>query len=135
MIKWYDNIVNLLENKLGGELQMKYLRQLAIILVICFLGEALNRLFNIPIPGNVIGMVILLIALITGIIKLESIEGVTDFLLKHLAFFFVPAGIGVISSFDIIKTSLIPMLIVIVLSTIIVIAVTGITVQLLKGGR
>ncbi|MCM0646922.1 CidA/LrgA family protein [Clostridium swellfunianum] len=114
---------------------MKYLRQLAIILVICFLGEALNRLFNIPIPGNVIGMVILLIALITGIIKLESIEGVTDFLLKHLAFFFVPAGIGVISSFDIIKTSLIPMLIVIVLSTIIVIAVTGITVQLLKGGR
>lgn len=114
---------------------MKYLRQLAIILVICFLGEVLNRLFNVPIPGNVIGMVLLLIALLTGIIKLESIENVTDFLLKHLAFFFVPAGIGVISSFDIIKSSLIPMLIVIILSTIIVIAVTGITVQLLKGDR
>lgn len=114
---------------------MKYLRQLAIILVICFIGEALNRLLNIPIPGNVIGMIILLISLLTGFIKVEAIEDITEFLLKHLAFFFVPAGIGVISSMDIIAENFLPMLAVILLSTIVVIVVTGITVQIIKGGK
>ncbi len=114
---------------------MKYLRQLSIILIICFTGEALNRLLNIPIPGNVIGMLILLISLLAGFIKLEDIEDVTEFLLKHLAFFFVPAGIGVISSLDTIKVNFFPMMAVILLSSIVVIVVTGITVQILKGGR
>lgn len=114
---------------------MKYLRQLAIILVICFIGEALNKLLNIPIPGNVIGMIILLISLLTGFIKVEAIEDVTEFLLKHLAFFFVPAGVGVISSMDIIAANFLPMLAVILLSAIVVIVVTGITVQILKGGK
>jgi holin-like protein len=114
---------------------MKYLRQFAIILVICFAGEVLNRLFNIPIPGNVIGMVILLAALLSGVIKVEAIEDVTEFMLKHLAFFFVPAGISIISSFDIIKTNLVSMLAVILLSTVVVIVTTGITVQFLKGGK
>jgi holin-like protein len=114
---------------------MKYLRQLAIILVICFTGEALNRLLNIPIPGNVIGMIILLISLLTGFIKVEAIEDVTEFLLKHLAFFFVPAGVGVISSMDILAKNFLPMLTVILLSSIVVIVVTGITVQIIKGGK
>jgi holin-like protein len=114
---------------------MKYLRQLAIILAICFIGEVLNKLLNIPIPGNVIGMIILLISLLTGLIKLEAIEDVAEFLLKHLAFFFVPAGVGIISSMDIIKANLFPMLVVILLSAIVVMVVTGITVQILKGGK
>lgn len=114
---------------------MKYLRQLAIILVICFLGEALSRLLKIPVPGNVLGMVILLISLLSGVIKLEAIEDVTEFLLKHLAFFFVPAGVGIIGSMDIIAKNLFPILAVILLSTIVVFAVTGITVQILKGDK
>ena len=114
---------------------MKYLRQLAIILVICFVGEALNKLLNIPIPGNVIGMIIMLIALLSGVLKLEAIEDVTDFLLKHLAFFFVPAGVGIISSMDIIASNLIPLISVILLSTTVVMVVTGITVQILKRGK
>jgi holin-like protein len=114
---------------------MKYLRQLAIILAICFIGEVLNKLLNIPIPGNVIGMIILLISLLTGLIRLEAIEDVAEFLLKHLAFFFVPAGVGIISSMDIIKANLFPMLVVILLSAIVVMVVTGITVQILKGGK
>jgi holin-like protein len=111
---------------------MKYLRQLAIILVICFIGEVLNKLLNIPVPGNVIGMIILLISLLTGFIKLEAIGEVTEFLLKHLAFFFVPAGVGIISSMDIISANLFPMVAVILLSAIVVMVTTGITVQLLK---
>jgi holin-like protein len=112
---------------------MKFLRQLAIILVICFIGEMINKFLNIPIPGNVLGMLILLICLSTGILKLNQIEEVSEFLLNHLAFFFVPAGVQILTSFDIIKGSLIPILLIIFISTIVVLVVTGTTVQLLKG--
>lgn len=112
---------------------MKLLRQLAIILVICLIGEIINKFFNVPIPGNVLGMVILLIALSSGILKLKHIEEVSEFLLNHLAFFFVPAGVQILTSFDVIKGSLISILFIIFISTIVVLVVTGITVQILKG--
>ncbi|KOF57435.1 MULTISPECIES: CidA/LrgA family protein [Clostridium] len=111
---------------------MKLLRQLCIILGICFIGEALNKLLNLPIPGNVLGMIILLILLNTGIIKLEKIEEISNFLLEHLAFFFVPAGVGLISCFGLLKKNLISITFIILISTIIIMAVTGLTVQLLK---
>ena len=53
---------------------MKYLRQLMIILFICFLGQVLEIICPIPIPGIVIGLILLFLALCTGIIKIEMIE-------------------------------------------------------------
>lgn len=114
---------------------MKFLRQFLIILVICLFGEIINRFFKIPIPGNVIGMVILLLALTTGVIKLKQIEDVSEFLLNHLAFFFVPAGVQILTSFDVIKGSLFSILFIILTSTVVVMSITGITVQLLKGEK
>ena len=114
---------------------MKLLRQFAIIIVICFLGEILNRFLGIPIPGNVLGMIILLAGLVTKVIKLSYIEDISEFLLKHLAFFFVPAGVGIISSLDILKGNWISILAIVFISTVLVTAATGITVQLIKGNR
>jgi len=114
---------------------MKFLRQFAIILVICFVGEAVHRFLRLPIPGSVIGMILLLLGLTSGIIKLEHIEETSEFLLNHLAFFFVPAGVGIISSLDVMKGNWIPIFVIIVISTIVVMVTTGITVQLLKGDK
>ena len=114
---------------------MKLLRQLGIILVICFIGEMLHKFLRIPVPGNVIGMMLLLIGLLSGIIKLSAIEEISEFLLNHLAFFFVPAGVGIISSLDIMKGNWISLLTIILISTVVVIVTTGITVQLLKGDK
>lgn len=114
---------------------MKLLRQLAIILIICVAGECINRFFRLPIPGNVIGMLILLALLCSGTIKTEQIEEVSEFLLSHLAFFFVPAGVGILSSLNVIKGNWISILLIIVISTIIIMAATGITVQFLKGDK
>jgi holin-like protein len=111
---------------------MKYLRQFAIILGICFIGEAMNRLLNIPVPGNVMGMIILLAALLGKLIKLESIEDAAEFMLKHLAFFFIPSGVGLISNMGDIAANLLPMLAVIILSAVVVMVTTGITIQFLK---
>ena len=114
---------------------MKLFRQLCIILVICLAGEAINKFFNLPIPGSVIGMLVLLALLAKGIIKLEMIDGIAKFLLDHLALFFVPPGISLINNLDLLREEWFPILAIILISTIIVIIVTGLTIQFLKRRR
>ncbi|MBW4829304.1 MAG: CidA/LrgA family protein [Clostridiaceae bacterium] len=111
---------------------MKVFRQLAIIFGVLFVGHLLQHIIGLPIPATIIGMVILLICLVTGIIKVEMIEDVSEFLLDHITFFFIPSAVGIISSLEYVKDDWLPIIIVIVLSTIIVIGVTGLTVQVLK---
>jgi len=113
---------------------MKLLRQCLLIFGICLLGEILNRVIRISIPGNVIGMLILFACLSTGIIKLEMIDDISKFLLDHLPFFFVPAGVGLIANQDILKSNLIGFLTISIVSTIIVMIVTGHAVQIFKRG-
>lgn len=67
---------------------MKLLRQFLIILIICFIGEVLNKVVHVPLPGSIIGMILLFICLITGVIKLEKVDEISRFLIDHLAFFF-----------------------------------------------
>lgn len=108
---------------------MKLLRELLIILVIYFAGEILTRFFNLPVPGNIMGMILLIILLSTNVVKLEMVDTVANFLLDHLAFFFIPAGVGLLTSVVVIKDSFIRLLIVCFISTIITIAVTAIVVE------
>lgn len=111
---------------------LKLLRQLGIILGILFGSHLLQKVTGFPIPGTVLGMIILLIGLITGLIKIEMISEASQFLLDHLVFFFLPAGVGIMTSIDIIKDKWLPLLIVTILTTVIVLVVTGLTVQALK---
>ena len=108
---------------------MKLFREAIIILGLYLVGELISGLLNLPIPGNILGMVILLILLCTKVIKLEQIETVSNFLLDHLAFFFIPAGVGLMSSAGIIKDTWLKLIIVCVITTAIIIAVTGTIVQ------
>lgn len=111
---------------------MKMIRQFAIISIICFLGELLRSLLGLTIPGNVIGMILLLIFLCSGVIKLKQVEDMSNFLLDHLPFFFVPAGVGLIASMSIIKNCWQYVILIIVISTTVVMTITSITVQLFK---
>lgn len=108
---------------------MKLFREAIIILGIYLLGEFISNMLSLPIPGNILGMIILLVLLCTKIIKLEQIETISNFLLDHLAFFFIPAGVGLMSSVGIIKDTWLKLLIVCVSTTIIIIAITGLIVQ------
>ncbi|NLY77446.1 MAG: CidA/LrgA family protein [Tissierellia bacterium] len=110
---------------------MKGLKQLCIVLVLLSLGEILNLRFNIPIPGTILGMVILLFLMMISVIKLKTIEHISSILLDNLALFFVPANVGIIVLYDQIKTVWVRLIIVLILSTIIVMSVTGLTVQFL----
>lgn len=108
---------------------MKIFREFLIILVLYFIGELLAETLNIPIPGNIIAMILLFLSLCTGIIKVEKVDTISNFFLDHLAFFFIPAGVGLMNSFDSIKSSAIQIVIICIVTTIIVMAVTGIVVQ------
>ena len=108
---------------------MKIFREFIIILVLYFIGELISKIFNIPIPGNIIAMILLFVSLCTGIIKVEKVDDISTFFLDHLAFFFIPAGVGLINSFDSIKSSAIQIIIICIITTIIVMSVTGIIVQ------
>ena len=61
---------------------MKFLRQFMIILAISFIGEVLKYIVPLPIPASIYGLVILFIALETGIIKLSAVKDTAKFLIE-----------------------------------------------------
>ena len=108
------------------------LKQFSIILIIYFLGELLQKAFGLPIPGNILGMLILFFGLYTGIIKLKMIDRISDFLLDNLAFFFLPAGVSLITCFAVLEGKWTAVLGVSIISTVITLGITGLTVQFAK---
>ena len=108
---------------------MKLFREAIIIFGIYLLGVLITDITGVPIPGNVIGMVILFLLLYLKVIKVEQISTISNFFLDHLAFFFIPAGVGLISSFSVIKNIWLQLLIVCFVTTAINMICTGLVVQ------
>ena len=108
---------------------MKYLRQFLIILAISFVGEILKYLLPFPIPASIYGMVILFIGLVTGLIKLEAVEDAGKFLIETMPVMFIPAGVGLMSSWGVLKPVLVPVAVITVVSLVAVMAATGRTSQ------
>ena len=118
---------------------MKILLQIAAVFGICWVGEGLAKL--LPLPGSVISMILLLILLLTGLLKPHHIREKSDFLLQNMAFFFIPAGVGILENFDQLKANLLlevfgilwenllPFLAICILSTFLTFAVTAYTVK------
>lgn len=97
-----------------------------ILLLGCqFLGEVTVRFLHLPFPGPVVGMLMLFIYLIINQGVPKPLEEVSQVLLKHLSLFFVPAGVGVMAHFELLKTDAWPLTIAIVVSTAVGIVVTG----------
>lgn len=108
------------------------LKQFSIILSIYFLGELIQKALRLPIPGNVLGMLILFFSLYTGVIKLNMIDKISDFLLENMAFFFLPAGASLITCFALLEGKLTAIVVISLISTLVILAVTGLTVELVQ---
>ena len=111
---------------------MKYLKQLMIILGAYLLGVAIQFIFNLPIPGTVLGLIILFLGLYSGIIKVEMIEDMCEILISHMSFLFVPAGVGLITSFNLLSENIVALSLIILISTIIVWLITAYVVKFLR---
>ncbi|NBG87746.1 CidA/LrgA family protein [Isachenkonia alkalipeptolytica] len=110
---------------------MVVIRELLIILGILFVGEVISRGTGMPVPGNVLGLLILLGLLWGKVIKIEMIEKSTSFFLGYLAFFFLPAAVGLLGIFHLIRSQWWQITLITIGTTILVMVVTGITVQFL----
>ena len=108
---------------------MKYIYQFAIILLLSALGELLKYFIPLPIPASIYGLVLMLIALMTGIIKLEKIEATADFLLDIMTIVFIPGGVGLITAWEPIKAMLVPAMVIIIVTSVLMIGVTGSVTQ------
>lgn len=104
---------------------MKYLKQFLIILVISFIGEVLKEILPLPVPASIYGMVILFVCLAAGIIKLEAVKEAGKFLIEIMPVMFIPAGVGLMSSWGVLKPMLVPVSVVTVVVLVAVMAVTG----------
>ncbi|MCJ7966218.1 MAG: CidA/LrgA family protein [Eubacterium sp.] len=104
---------------------MKYLKQFLIILLISFAGELLKYVLPLPIPASIYGMVILLVGLLTGWIALDAVKDVGKFLIEIMPVMFIPAGVGLMSSWGILKPLILPVSIITVVTIVTVMAATG----------
>lgn len=101
------------------------IRQCAILFGCLALGELIVYLTGIKLPSSIIGMLLLTLFLQLGWIKLHWVQGLSDFLVANLGFFFVPPGVALMLYFDLISAELIPIVVSVAVSTILVLLVTG----------
>lgn len=101
------------------------IRQCAILFGCLALGELVIWLTHIPLPSSILGMLLLTLFLKLGIIRLEWVKGLSDFLVANIGFFFVPPGVAIMLYFDVIKAELWPIVTASAVSTVLVLAVTG----------
>ena len=106
-------------------LTMRLLLQLALIFAVCFIGDFLHRVCGVPLPGNILAMLILFLLLCTKIVKVEQIAEISDFFLKRLPFFFLPPAVGILAVYDILKGQILILVFLCILATIITLAVSG----------
>lgn len=108
------------------------IRQCSILFGCLALGELIVFLTGIKLPSSIIGMLLLTLFLKLGWIKLHWVQGMSDFLVANLGFFFVPPGVALMLYFDIIAAQFWPIVISTLISTVLVFVITGWVHQLMR---
>ena len=108
---------------------MKYLKQFLIILSVCCIGELIKYFIPLPIPASIYGLVLMLVLLLTKVIRLEQVKDAADFLIEIMPVMFIPACVGLMDSFSLLRGSLLSYVIILAVSTIAVMAVSGLVTQ------
>lgn len=114
---------------------MKFLRQFMIILLLSFLGEVLKMFIPLPIPASVYGLVLMLVCLMTGVLKTSQVKDAAFFLIEIMPVMFIPAVAGLIDSWGVLRPLIVPIMIITVVITVFVMAVTGRVAQMIAQKR
>lgn len=104
---------------------MKYLKEVAIIFGITMAGEILNKFIPLPVPAGVYGLFILLGLLCSKVVRLSDVAATGNLLLDLMPLMFIPAAVGLIEKFEELKAILVPFIVITVLSTFLVMTITG----------
>lgn len=104
---------------------MKYLRQFGIILGVTCAGEIMKYFIPLSIPGSIYGLILMFLLLLMRVIKVEHVKETGEFLIEIMPLMFIPAGVGLVTSWNQLQSFLVPLLVITVVSTFVVMIVTG----------
>ena len=104
---------------------MKFVKQFAIFVTICFIGEVLHKVIPLPVPASIYGLVLMFCALKFKIMPLQEVEVFSDFLLEIMPLLFIPSTVGLIVSWPIIQKHWLPIFIITLLGTTFIFFVVG----------
>ena len=104
---------------------MKHMRGFLIILSISFIVELLNELIPLPVPASIYGLVLMLLCLILGIVKLESVRTPGRFLIDIMPLMFIPSAAALMDKWTLLKPLVLPVAVIAVVSTLVVMVTTG----------
>ena len=117
---------------------MKYIKQVLIILAFTMLGELLAAIIPFPIPAAIYGIVLMLIALSSGLLKPGHVKEVSSFLTGIMPVLFVPPAVRILEYWGIIGPNMAAIAIISISTTFLVFAVSGLITQYImkkKGGK
>ena len=115
---------------------MKYVKQFAIILLVSLAGELMSFLLPLPVPASIYGLVLMFLCLMLGVIKLSDVHDTACFLIEIMPLMFIPAATGLMTSWGIIRAKLFAYLAIAVITTVLVMVVSGrVTQFFLRRGR
>ena len=104
---------------------MKYIFQFLVIMVFAFIGEVLHHFIPLPVPASIYGIVLLFLALELRIVKVSDVKETSSFLIAVMPLMFLPPAVGVIESLDIIRGNWFPYAVVTLVSTVVVMGISG----------
>lgn len=108
---------------------MSFLNGITILLIYQLVGEAAVLYLKLPVPGPVMGMVLLFVTLLIRKRTPESVDTASSALLSHLSLLFVPAGVGMMVHFQRIGNEWLPISLAIILSTVVTLVLTALIMQ------
>jgi holin-like protein len=110
---------------------MGFLNAVTALLLFQLAGATIVLLLDLPIPGPVVGMFLLLGALLLRNGVAASLDSTANGILRHLSLLFVPAGVGVVIHFSRIGSEWLPITVALLASTLITLTVTALSMRLL----
>lgn len=108
---------------------MKYVIQTLYILAFFALGKGVSFLTGGVLPGSILGMLFLFVALCTGLVKEDRVADVSSLLIRNMMLFFVPVTVGVMVAWDKVSQNIVSISVALVVSLILVIATVGLIQQ------
>ena len=104
---------------------MRYIRQLTVILAVTCAAEILKYFIPLPIPASIYGLILMFLLLRSGVVRLTQVRETAEFLIEIMPLMFIPAAVGLLESREALRPMLLPVAVIVLVTTVLVMGVTG----------